>query len=289
MTILLILLSSGAFGWAAYGLAADSLADLALFRQKIKLTSLLNSGKKTASSRTLVEFLENRSSFASQTKVLKKYFGLLSRLLQRANRSDFSHFTLLVGQTVLSLGGALGIGFLSGNLECAFLAFFAGGAWPVLWLRDQAVKRETALLRELPNALEILSLCSEAGLSLEQSMDQYLRHSKLGPLQEEFLGLLEQTKSGSSRKDALSAAARRLNLTDFTLFSTSLIQAERFGTGVAKTLRQLSLTMRDQQSQRAEKAVQEMPVKMLIPLILFIMPVTFLVIFSPVLLQFFKP
>ena len=75
-------------------------------------------------------------------------------------------------------------------------------------------------------------------------------------------------------------------MTDFSLFSTSVIQAERFGTGISKTLQQLSMTIRDKQSQRAEKAVQEMPVKLLFPLILFIMPVTFLIIFGPIVLQF---
>ena len=78
-------------------------------------------------------------------------------------------------------------------------------------------------------------------------------------------------------------------MTDYSLFCASLIQAERFGTGVSKILRQLSLTTRDKQTQRAEKTVQEMSVKMLVPLILFIMPVTFLIIFGPILLQFFRP
>jgi tight adherence protein C len=100
--------------------------------------------------------------------------------------------------------------------------------------------------------------------------------------------MLEQTRSGSSRKMALEAVSSRLQLTDFSLFTTSLINAEKFGTGISKILRQLSLTMRDKQTQRAEKAVQELPVKLLFPLIFFIMPVTFLIIFGPIVLQFLK-
>ena len=98
---------------------------------------------------------------------------------------------------------------------------------------------------------------------------------------------MEQTKSGSGRKIAFTSVTEKLNLTDFSLFTTSVIQAERFGTGISKTLQQLSITIRDKQSQRAEKAVQEMPVKLLFPLIFFIMPVTFLIIFGPIALQFF--
>jgi tight adherence protein C len=80
-----------------------------------------------------------------------------------------------------------------------------------------------------------------------------------------------------------------LALTDFSIFVSSVAQAERFGTGVARTLRQLSLTLRDKRTQKAEKEVQELPVKLLLPLILCIMPVTFLIIFGPVVLQFMRP
>lgn len=222
-------------------------------------------------------------------KLPNRYFFYLSRLLRRANRDDIQPSHLLFYQGLLGVGAALVFGFLSGSPELSVLAFAGGSLAPVLWVRDKALAREKELLKELPNALEILSLCSEAGLSLEQSMDQYLRHSRPGALHVEFTGILEQARSGSSRKNALEAAGARLNLTDFSLFAASLIQAERFGTGVSKTLRQLSLTLRDKQSQRAEKAVQEMPVKMLLPLILFIMPVTFLIIFGPILLQYFHP
>jgi tight adherence protein C len=100
---------------------------------------------------------------------------------------------------------------------------------------------------------------------------------------------MEQTRIGSGRKAAFTSVTEKLNLTDFSLFSTSVIQAERFGTGISKMLQQLSLTIRDKQSQRAEKAVQEMPVKLLFPLIFFIMPVTFLIIFGPIILQFLHP
>lgn len=169
------------------------------------------------------------------------------------------------------------------------LTFFLGAVLPLLWLRDRALQREKRILRELPNALEILALCSEAGLSVEQGMEQYLLNAALGPLREEFARVLDRTKTGSSRKEALDVSAKNLNLADFTFFTSSLVQAERFGTGVSKILRQLSLTIRDKQAQRTEKTVQELPVKLLFPLILFIMPVTFLVVFGPILLRLMHP
>jgi len=221
-----------------------------------------------------------------RSELFRDYLSYLSRYLERMNRSDLKPAHVFGYQTLIASGAAFIFYFLADSGFLALMAFGLGALLPVLWLRDKALRREKGILRELPNALEVLSLCSEAGLSLEQAMDQYLKNAKPGPLKEELGGILEQTRSGSNRKNALEAAAAKLDLTDFALFTTSLIQAERFGTGVAKTLRQLSLTMRDKQSQRAEKAVQEMPVKMLLPLILFIMPVTFLILFGPIVLQF---
>jgi tight adherence protein C len=233
--------------------------------------------------------MESNMGALSRSQIIGNYFQFLARQLERMNRGDLKPAQILGYQILGSVFAFLLFELLSGSLELAFLAFLLGAALPLLWIRDQAARREKGLLRELPNALEILSLCSEAGLSLEQALDQYLRNAKKGPLREELGGILELTRSGSNRKDAFESAGSRLDLTDFSLFTTSLIQAERFGTGIAKTLRQLSLTLRDKQSQRAEKAVQELPVKMLFPLILFIMPVTFLIIFGPILLQFLKP
>ena len=289
MSYLILVIPASLLGWFAYQLSLKALASFSLFLHKMRLIRSINPSQTHSLLQTLGFFMESKASFAAHVKFLDRYNRYLLGLSRRANRPDLKPATLILAQVLLSWTGALLIGFLLASGELAFIAFALGGALPVFWLRDQAVQREKELLGEMPNALEILSLCSEAGLSLEQAMDQYLRHSKLGALHDEFSIMLDQTKSGSNRKKALEAASARLNLADFTLFASSLIQAERFGTGVSQTLRQLSFSMRDKQTQRAEKAVQEMPVKMLLPLILFIMPVTFLVIFGPILIQFFHP
>ena len=216
------------------------------------------------------------------------YFNLLASLIRRANLLELRPEHILGYQVLASLAACLVFGGLSGSPELAFLTLLMGGCLPLVWLRDQALRRERRLLRELPNSLEVISLCSEAGLSLEQGIEQYLKNARPGPIREELGRLLEQTRTGSSRKEALEAMSGRLGLMDFSLFTSSLIHAERFGTGVAKTLRQLSVTLRDKQYQRAEKAVQEMPVKLLLPLVFFILPVTFLIIFGPIALQFFR-
>jgi len=283
-----LLISAVMWGWLSFNLADEALSSWRTWRQKIRLSNLLQSQKTSLAAGTIF-LVGNRLPSLSRFKWAGNYALYLSGLLQRAGRGDLTQRHLVFSQIFSALVAAAFVLFLTGSLGLGLLALLAGGILPLQWLRDQAGRRERALLSELPNALEILSLCSEAGLSLEQSMEQYLRHSKPGPLQAEFTLVLGQTQSGSSRKKALESSASRLHLTDYSLFCASLIQAERFGTGVSKILRQLSLTTRDKQTQRAEKTVQEMPVKMLVPLILFIMPVTFLIIFGPILLQFFRP
>jgi tight adherence protein C len=289
MTLLLLALAAASIGWFVHDLTFDLLSRFERRQQALRLQNLVAASRKKPPFQTLLLLIEEKFQTLLKMAFFRRYFEFLAGLLLRMNHPDLKPVQIFGYQILLSLGASLLFGLLSESLELSLLAFLLGGLLPVLWLRDKASLREKKILRELPNVSEILSLCSEAGLSLELGMGQYLKNAKPGPLREEFAGLLEQMKSGSSRKNALEATASRINLTDFSLFTTSLIQAERFGTGVAKTLRQLSLTLRDKQSQRAEKAVQELPVKMLLPLILFIMPVTFLIIFGPVLLQFLKP
>ncbi len=298
MTTILLCLSSLSIGWFAFIIVSEALERFSQYQQNVRLKFLMTapivgngmgpSGRKPLPFRTLLSFIENNSSVFLNHRWFERYVGYLSKQLLRMNRTEIKPVQILGFQILISVFAASFFILLSENLEISIIAFFVGAGLPLIWLQEKALGREKMLLRELPNALEILSLCSEAGLSLEQAMDQYLKNAKAGPLHDEFAGLLEQTRSGSSRKSALESTSSRLDLTDFSLFTTSLIHAERFGTGISMTLRQLSLTMRDKQTQRAEKAVQEMPVKMLIPLILFIMPVTFLIIFGPILLQFFN-
>lgn len=259
-------------------------------RQAQRLQTALSQRKKALPLQTLLALLENR--IAQLPKIfpaVKSYEIWLQNLLRRSGREEFKPSQVLGYQLLAGLGAGLLLFMLLGAAPFSIFGGALGAALPVIALRDRALKRERLVLRELPNTLEVISLCCEAGLTVEQGIEQYLKNARAHPLAAEFSSILEQTRSGASRKAALEAAATKLQLTDFSLFTTSLIHAERFGTGVAQTLRQLSTTLRDKQTQAAEKAVQELPVKLILPLVFFIMPVTFLIIFGPVLLQFLNP
>jgi pilus assembly protein TadC len=289
MIYLLLALSAVGFGWFARESAYLIVRRVLEYQQTLRLKNLMGTRHKALPFQTFLSFMEGNLKRLSRRGFIKDYFEFISKYLKRMDRADLTASYIFGYQIMISVSAASVFYLLADSAFLALIAFVLGASLPLFWLKDKALRREKAILRELPNSLEVLSLCSEAGLSLEQAMDQYLKNAKPGALKDELGAILEQTRSGSNRKDALAAAALKLELTDFSLFTTSLIQAEKFGTGVAKTLRQLSVTMRDKQSQRAEKAVQEMPVKMLLPLVLFIMPVTFLIIFGPILLQFLRP
>ncbi len=285
MIYLLLAISTVALGWAVWETTLTFLVKLDKDQQQRRLSNIVQN-KTAIPLQAYIETFREKFSVMATHSVLQKYLTYLETQLRRANIDRFKPMDLVAYQVLAALVFSSTFGLLADSVELALISFAGGIVLPIVWLTDKAHKRENDLLRELPNALEILALCSEAGLSLEQGLDQYLKNAKTGPLKEELFKIMEQTRSGAGRKKAFLSVTEKLQLTDFSLFSTSVIQAERFGTGIAKTLQQLSMTLRDKQSQRAEKAVQEMPVKLLFPLILFIMPVTFLIIFGPIVLQF---
>jgi Flp pilus assembly protein TadB len=287
MTFFLLLACALCLGLSFGRMVELTWTKVAQHRQTQRIKTALSQRKKALPFQSVLVLVENfLTGVQDRIPKLKSYYEWIASLLKRSDREEFQPHQILGYQILAGVGSFLLLHLLLGTFSISFTGLALGAAVPILWLRDLAVKRERRILRELPNALEVVSLCCEAGLTVEQGIDQYLKNARPNPLGSEFSGLLEQTRSGSSRKAALEVAAQRLQLTDFSLFTTSLIHAEKFGTGVSKTLRQLSLTLRDKQTQMAEKAVQELPVKMILPLVFFIMPVTFLIIFGPVFLQF---
>lgn len=289
MILFLLLLASLLIAWSVREQSLVFLERFSHYHHSLRLKGFMEPSRGLVRYRAFFYALEDNLQVLLRKDLFKKYLGYLKTQIGRVGLSHLKPFHVVGYQVIAAFGAGVFFAFLSEELLLSLAGFGIGALLPVLWLRDRALERERRVLRELPNLMEVLSLCSEAGLSMEQGMEQYAASSKAGPLSEEVRRILTQTQTGSSRKDALSTAAGRLGLTDFSLFTTSVIQAERFGTGIAKTLRQLSMSLRDKQTQRAEKAVQEMPVKMLLPLVFCIMPVTFLIIFGPVLLRFFNP
>lgn len=182
--------------------------------------------------------------------------------------------TMLILQTDAPLVQAVWLGMGVGVLA---------GAWPWLWLGARCRKRQQALHRELPFFLDLLTLCVEAGQSLQGALQQVSLHAPQGPLTQELLRVQAQLRTGMSRVEAFEALAQRTGLPALRQFSMTLRQAEQFGMSLGPILRAQAAQQRDERFLHAEKLAMEAPVKMLFPMVLCIFPCTFLIIGFPLL------
>ena len=161
-----------------------------------------------------------------------------------------------------------------------------GFLFPDIWLNDTRKKRDNAVIRTLPVYLDFITMCVEAGLNLQGALGQAMEKAPPGPLRNEFAVVLRDLRSGLSRADALRRMAERLDIQEITGFVSSIIQAEKMGASLATVLRVQSEQRRNERFQRAEKLAMEAPIKLVGPLIMFIFPVTFIVLGFPIVMKF---
>jgi len=167
-----------------------------------------------------------------------------------------------------------------------FLAFI-GFYLPNVWLNLKISARKEKFMEGFPDALDLMVICVEAGMGLDQAINKVGDEMKLScpPIAEEFKTLNMEMRMGKSRRDALKNMAIRTDLDDVNSLVTLLIQTDQFGTSIAQALRVHSDSMRVQRRQRAEEKAAKLAVKLLIPLIFFIFPSLFVVIIGPAVIQ----
>lgn len=159
---------------------------------------------------------------------------------------------------------------------------------PRLWLRDIRARTVKQVEKQLPVYLDFLTLSMEAGLNLNGALTQAVSKGPAGPLKREFEHVLRDLKSGLPRADALRRMDDRLQIREVTNFVSSVVQSERMGGSIATTLRFQSEQRRTERFQRAEKQAMEAPVKLIFPLVVFIFPVTFIVLGFPIVMKFMQ-
>ncbi|KHL25258.1 pilus assembly protein TadC [Croceibacterium mercuriale] len=167
---------------------------------------------------------------------------------------------------------------------CGFAAaVIAGYKGPEVYLSNKASKRTLAIRRGLPDALDLLVICAEAGLTVDAAFTRVSR--ELGraypELGEEFALAAIELSFLTERRHAFENLAFRVNLDQVRGVVTTLIQTERYGTPLASSLRVLSAEFRNERMMRAEEKAARLPAIMTVPLILFILPVLFVVILGP--------
>lgn len=191
------------------------------------------------------------------------------------------------GQLVLAIAAAMGIGALLGVLDAfslvaSLVAAVLGAAMPGIALRERGARRRHAILRRLPHDLDVVTLCIEAGLNLGAALAHAVEHGPAGPLRDEWARVLRDVHAGQARHDALRAMAMRLALPAVSNVVAALIAAERQGASLAPILRAQAEQRRTERFLRAERLAMEAPVKILLPLVLFIFPGTFAIVLFPI-------
>jgi tight adherence protein C len=166
------------------------------------------------------------------------------------------------------------------------IAFALGYLLPDMWLTWRVSVRQRQLRRALPDALDLLVICVEAGLGLDQAIMKVSQDMKIAhpELSEELQFVNLEMRVGKTRIDALRELARRTGLDDIKSLVGMLIQTERFGTSIAQSLRIYSDDMRLKRRQRAEEMSAKTSVKMVPPLVFFIFPALMVVILGPAII-----
>jgi tight adherence protein C len=195
----------------------------------------------------------------------------------------------------LLIGGLLGL--LIGAKQGGLLLFAApaGGAaaglfLPDVWVRNLGEKRQVDLQKGLPDAMDMLTICVEAGLGFDAAIGRVARNLD-GPIAEECSRVLQEMQFGMSRSEAMRSLVSRTDVPELRSFVSAVIQSTELGISIGDVLREQSKEMRIKRRQRAEEKAQKLQVKLLLPLITCLLPAMFTVVLGPAaieLIHFFK-
>ena len=253
--------------------------------------------------------LDEELSLPFSQRILSPLSGSVATRLARLTPRSIRE---MVGEKLAAAGGLQGMGaneflllilFLSFALPLitAMLAMIAGapvhqivgfslyafalGLYLPFFILNRKIKsRRRSMVRDLPDVLDLLTVSVEAGLGFDGALHKLSEKMK-GALVEEFSRLLNEIRVGVPRRNALVAMAGRCNLEDVSVFTTSLVQADQLGVGIGNVLRVQSAAMREKRRQRAQAAAMKAPVKMLLPLVMFIFPTIFVILLGPAVIQ----
>jgi len=197
----------------------------------------------------------------------------------------------VLGAVFLAAVGAI-VGFVADSGLLRAVAFVVVGAivgWllPTMIIYQMASARSDRLLRDLPDSLDLLTISVEAGLSFDAALSYVARNGR-GPMAREFSRVLQEMQIGTSRPEALRAVAERTDVAELKSFASAMNQADAFGVPIARALRIQADEIRVKRRQRVEEKAQQVPVKILFPLIFGILPVLFIAIIGPAVVLAFR-
>jgi len=226
------------------------------------------------------------------TREILQRTGLISKIKMKIDAAHvsispvaFFNLKIVIILTLILLNT-----IISGKPNLIFILVSAaiGYIIPEIYLKQKITKRKNLISRRLPETVDLLGLCIEAGLDFVSAVKWVVDKTPGTAMTEELSFVVEEIKWGKPRVQALKDMSRRLDIPEMTSFVQTLIQADRMGTPVAEAFTIISEDARAQRFHRGQRIALQAPIKILLPLIFFIMPVIGIVIGGPILLQFMQ-
>ncbi|OCA87510.1 hypothetical protein A8F94_06480 [Bacillus sp. FJAT-27225] len=253
-------------------------------QKPIRGMKLVGSGK--------VEDLSGKAKVFLSKKLTRETKSELERKLRDAGLPytwspvDFRLMQLLIGTIVFFLSYLL-FGKASGKILNVFffsLSFAAlGYYYPSFYLSVLKKRRFAKIEKSLADFFDMVNLSVEAGMGLDAAIMRVCK-TKEGPLSDEFMKAMEEMRLGKSRREVFINLRSRVTLDAFQSLMTSLIQADQLGIGMSKVLKALTDRIREHQRQRAREQAMKAPIKMMLPMVLFIFPAIFIVLLGPLVI-----
>jgi tight adherence protein C len=240
---------------------------LPLMQQVAKITTSFTPQQALERTQRMLDLAGNPSGLTPSVMWTMRFISLIGvaglMILTFARRSP----------TMLVLGGVVGavIGFML----------------PQMWLSSRVTRRQQAVIRALPDALDLMSIAVEAGLGFDQAMTQVSTKWD-NELALAFGRVIREIQLGKTRREALHSMADSVDVPDVTSFTAAIIQADQLGVSIARVLKIQADQMRIKRRQRAQEKAQQAPIKMMIPLVTLIFPSIWLVILGPAAVNLFK-
>ena len=232
----------------------------------------------------LGEFLEKKNY--DKLNILTKDISNSTSVLGKPYNT-IQPYTYISFQIFSGLGLTIFLSFILSTANFALLAAFMalGFFLPYYILKEKVKDKHKAIFRQIPDVLDLLTLMIEAGLDFNAALNRIVTTEK-GELVDEFSTVLQEIKLGKPRMEAYSDMAKRINYTPLSSVISSITNALNSGGSMGGTFRTLSAQFRIERSQLAEKLAGEAPLKLMFPLVIFIFPTIFIVIFGPIIISF---
>jgi len=228
----------------------------------------------------------SRLTNASSSQTIEK------RLALAGNPGDLRVSDWMGVKILVGIGSAIAVllifaglmGSVTTGLFGAVIALLFGYTMPEFWLGRKIRARQSAILKMIPDTLDLLTISVRAGLGFDAALAKVVE-KLVGPLTEEFRRALAEVRVGKTRREALRDMIPRTEVQPLSNFIGAIIQAEQLGVSISKVLQVQSEQLRIERRQRAEEAAAKAPIKMLLPLVGCIFPTLFIVILGPAIIS----